>query len=126
MPNQPWVEFRNNVIHKGTFPTAEEATDYGQFCLDHIIGIRATLQDRHKQAMQTIADQRAAELSKASPQRKPLNIIRQSLIEQVETRFGGITSLVAWLEDEARSQHARERWRAYKMIEQIEQERSTP
>ena len=39
------VEFRNGVIHKGEFPTEEEAIQYGQDCLDHITDIEQKLKE---------------------------------------------------------------------------------
>lgn len=35
-PSQKMIEFRNNITHKGYFPTKEEALDYAKYVSSHI------------------------------------------------------------------------------------------
>jgi len=55
------VEFRNNVIHRGTIPTRQEALDYGQAVLDVVRPILRQVKEKYQTGVKKIVSQHLKE-----------------------------------------------------------------
>jgi hypothetical protein len=116
------VEFRNSVIHQGQFPTPKEAVEYGQSCLDHMRQILDTVHIKHADALNSVAEWEAEELRKRAPQKSRLTVIRDSIIEKGINQPRDRQSLSEWLLDTEKDNYARDRYRAWKIVQQIQKE----
>jgi hypothetical protein len=117
------VEFRNSVIHQGQFPTPEQAGEYGQSCLDHMRQILKTVHTKHADALNSVAEWEAEELRKRAPEKSRLTVIRDSIIEKTVNRSADRESLEEWLLNTRQTNNARDRYRAWQIVRQIQKEK---
>jgi len=112
------IRLRNDVTHKGKFPSQEEAMGYGQSCLDHIETIFKLLRDsKHSNAMQDMTAVLAkVRRSEVPAGHEPLRMIRRGIIYYVLNPEPEKLTLAAWVEQQQRDQNAHERWSMWQMV----------
>jgi len=74
-------EFRNRVIHKGYFPTADEATDYGDYCLKYIFDTLNGLGQPCRDAVSEIFKDHVRKTQAKASNRVSAHHLRQPLIQ---------------------------------------------
>ncbi|MGD0460890.1 MAG: hypothetical protein ABSB74_00215 [Tepidisphaeraceae bacterium] len=74
--------FRNKVVHKGYIPTSKEATDFGEYCLQHIIAILNGLSQPSREALREEFKEHVRRiLTKAGAHGVPTHHLRQPFIQ---------------------------------------------
>jgi hypothetical protein len=48
------TSFRNKVIHKGMFPSRQEAVEYGQWAFQFVVAVGTSLREQHSEAANRI------------------------------------------------------------------------
>lgn len=66
-PDKKKVEFRNNVIHKGTIASTEEATEYAAFVYDYIVVALKAMKLRFPDSVKAVWEAEVAEMKAGVP-----------------------------------------------------------
>lgn len=62
-----WVKFRNDVVHKGSWPTSTKAQEYAEVVLGYICPLAADLRKRHEKGVSECVRRRVAAVKSATP-----------------------------------------------------------
>ena len=119
---EKYTEFRNSVIHKGHFPTHDEAAKYGQVCLDHMRQILDEVQAKHPEAMQGVADWNGDDIQKRARRKDRMTHIRDSIVESFANHLQRRRSLAEWLDEARQANDARHRYQAWQIVRQLKVE----
>jgi hypothetical protein len=116
------TEFRNGVIHRGHFPTHDDAAKYGQVCLSHMRAILDAVRVKYPKAMETVAEWDSEDIQKRATRKNSMTCLRDSIIEGAVNQTRRPLSLAEWLAEAGRTNDARDRYRAWQIVKQIKAE----
>lgn len=93
------VAFRNNVIHKGYFPTEQEAMEFGETCFNHVAELAARFGSGKLRDAERTLDENAYEAKRRKADVPPLQVLSGGVMAQLLEQDGR-RSLADWLEEE--------------------------
>jgi hypothetical protein len=99
LPNKQ-IEFRNDIIHKGYFPTYEEVVDFGEAVLKIIYNVLTTLKQNCKDGISKYEAFKSADLlRKTEGLKNPINLTTQSLLRNatLDNEFSNGMTLTTYL-----------------------------
>lgn len=103
LPSNKQVEFRNNVIHKGYFPTYDEVINYGQETLDIMFDILANIKSTCTEGIDILTRTRMIEMAKKAREitdLPPITITTPTIINlRLDSTSFKPTVLVEYIED---------------------------
>jgi hypothetical protein len=83
------VEFRNDVVHRGKFPSREESLAFGDKCLTIIYDTLTAIRDSHLEAVMQVLGEHFQQKHAAAPKNAEIGILPRYNVINVQHLHSG-------------------------------------